>query len=96
MGHVLGHSIFVGGGIALLMPLLFLSGGLAFIAVAVRDRRGTPGRSVRMLPSNRSRLHRQVHLAITAPRAEARAAARQEARKADRKPRSRPPWLTQV
>ncbi len=94
--YVLGHSAFVGGGIALLLPLLFLSAGLAFIAVAMRDRRGTPGRSVRMLPTNRSRLHRQVHLAITTPRADARAAARQEARKADRKPRSRPPWLTQV
>ena len=95
MRNVLGHSVFVGGAIVLLMPLLYLGMGLAFIAVATRDRRGTPDQSVRMLPTKRHPLH-HVRVAMNAPRAQAQAAARKEARKADRKPRSRPRWLTPV
>jgi hypothetical protein len=95
MRHVLGHSVFMGGGIVLLMPLLYLLVGLAFIAVATRDRRGTPDRSVPRLPTKRHPLH-HVRVAMNAPRAQAQAAARKAAREADRKPRSRPRWLTPV
>ncbi len=96
MRYVLG-SLFVGGGIALLMPLLYLAMGLVFIAIATRDRRGTPDRSIPTLPAKRHPLH-HVRVAMNASRANARAAARKEARQAERerKPRSRPPWLTSV
>ena len=95
MRNVLAHSVFVGGAIVLLMPLLYLGMGLAFIAVATRDGRGTPDRSVPTLPTKRHPLP-HVRVAMNAPKAQARAAARKEARKADQKPRSRPPWLTPV
>ena len=94
MSSILG-SVFLGGGIALLVPLLYLAMGLAFIAVATRDGRRTPNRSVPTLPAKRHPLH-HVRVAMNAPRAQARAAARKEARQSDRKPRPRPPWLTSV
>jgi hypothetical protein len=94
MRHILG-SVFLGGGVALLVPLLYLAMGLVFIAVATRDGRGRPDRSIPTLPAKRHPLH-HVRVAMNAPRAEARAAARKEARQAERKPRSRPPWLTSV
>jgi hypothetical protein len=94
MSYVLG-SLFVGGGVALLMPLLYLGLGLCFIAVATRDGRRSPNRSIPTLPAKQHPLH-HVRVAMNAPRAKARAAARKEARQAERKPRSRPPWLTSV
>jgi hypothetical protein len=95
MRYILGHGGFGGGGILLLMPLLYLCIGLAFIAVASRDRRGPPDRSIPTLPAKRHPLH-HVRVAMNAPRAQARAQARKEARQADRKPRSRRRWLTPV
>ena len=94
MTYVLG-SVFLGGGIALVMPLLYLAMGLVFIAVATRDGRKSPNRSIPTLPAKRHPLH-HVRVAMNAPRAKARAAARKEARQSDRKPRPRPPWLTSV
>ena len=96
MTYVRG-SVFLGGGIALVMPLLYLAMGLVFIAVATRDGRKSPNRSIPTLPAKRHPLH-HVRVAMNAPRAKARATARKEARQAERerKPRSRPPWLTSV
>ena len=96
MRYVLG-SVFLGGGIALLVPFLYLAMGLVFIAVATRDGRRTQNRSIPTLPAKRHPLH-HVRVAMNASRAKARAAARKEARQAERerKPRSRPPWLTSV
>ena len=92
---VLADNSFMGGGNTLFMfvPFLFLGAGLAYIAVAVGDRRGrSRDRSVRVLPVGAqhplSHVRHKMKPSNQAPR--------QPDQKTAPKHRSEPPWLKRV
>ena len=92
---VLADNSFMGGGNTLFMflPFLFLSVGLAFIAVAVGEKRGkSRDRSVRVLPVGAQ--HPLSH--VRHKMKPANQATRPPEQKTGQRRRTEPPWLTRV
>jgi hypothetical protein len=85
---------FSGGGAALFMvlPLLFIGAGLAYICIAAGDKRKRRDRSVRVLPVGAQHPLSHVRSKMRPPTK----AAHQQEQKAGQRRRSEPPWLTPV
>lgn len=88
---VVAHNALGGGPFFVFLPFMLVGAAVWFITVAVRDKGGRRGESLRKVPSELEHPLRYFYSAITAPRRATRRAARAE-RTIERKLQSRPPW----